>query len=277
MSNLVHFLNGKFVTEDELLISPRDLGFTRGYSVADFLVTHHHQLFKLSEHVDRLFKSAEIIGLQIPWSKTQISAWVKETLDKNDKNTEKTIKILLSGGKSHSMYQADLPTIIIIIDPYLPQPSSYYEKGVKVIAVKYKRPYPESKTTHYIEGIRQLSKVKNDDIAEIIYYDDSQVFEGAGSNLFAVINNKLVTTKSNIVEGITRNVLLEILQLDIPIEVRDFTFEELLNAAEIFLTGSSKEVRGVIEINGKAVGDGKVGKITKEVAKQYKDYILVRL
>ena len=96
MSKLIHFLNGKFVTDDELLISPRDLGFVRGYAVADFIVTYNHQPFKLSEHVDRLFKSAEIIGLQIPWSKEQISLWVKETLDKNDKDTEKTIKIVLS-------------------------------------------------------------------------------------------------------------------------------------------------------------------------------------
>ncbi|MGH7245823.1 MAG: aminotransferase class IV, partial [Candidatus Levyibacteriota bacterium] len=80
MSNLVHFLNGKFVSEGELLISPRDLGFSRGYAVADFLVTHNHQPFKLPEHVDRLLHSAEVIGLQIPWTKTQIETWIKETL-----------------------------------------------------------------------------------------------------------------------------------------------------------------------------------------------------
>ena len=273
MSNLIHFLNGKFVSEDELLISPRDLGFSRGYAVADFLVTHNHQPFKLFEHIDRLFKSAEIIGLKIPWSKEQIVAWVKETSDKNDKDTEKTVKILLSGGVSHSMHQAEIPTLVMIVDPYLPQLPVYYEKGVKVKAIKYKRPYPESKHTYYAEAIKQLSKAKDNGIREVIYYDDSQVFEGAGSNIFAIINNKLVTTKSNIVEGITRNVLLGMLQLPIPVEVRDFTIDELLNATEVFLTGSSKGVRGVIKINGKAVGDGKVGEITKEVAKQYKEYI----
>ena len=274
MSGLTHFLNGRFVSEDELLVSPGDLGFARGYAVAEFLVTHDHKPFKLVEHTDRLFKSAEIIGLRIPWSKSQIATWVKETLGKNDKDTEKTIKIYLTGGISHTMYQTELPTIIIMISAYSQLPSSYYEKGIKAKAVKYKRPYPTAKTTHYIEAIKQLSYVKNDDIAEIIYYDDTQVFEGSGSSLFAVINNKLVTTKSNIVSGITRNILLEILRLDIPIEIRDFTYDELVGATEVFVTGSSKGVRGVIEINGKAVGDGKVGKITKEVTKQYKEYIL---
>lgn len=274
MSNLIHFLNGKFVTEDELLISPRDLGFTRGYAVTDFLVTHNHKPFKLTEHIDRLFKSAEIIGLQIPWSKTQIEEWINQTLDKNDKTVEKTVKIILSGGKSHSMYQEDTPTIIMIVDPHVPPVQSYYENGIKVKAINYKRPHSQAKHTNYVEGIKQLSQVKDDDIAEILYYDEYQVFEGAGSNLFAVIDNKLVTAKSNIVEGITRNVLLEILKLDIPVEVRDFTFDELLKASEVFLTGSSKEIRGVVEINGKPVGNGKVGVITKEAAKQYKEYIL---
>ncbi|PIP14861.1 hypothetical protein COV86_04320 [Candidatus Roizmanbacteria bacterium CG11_big_fil_rev_8_21_14_0_20_35_14] len=99
------------------------------------------------------------------------------------------------------------------------------------------------------------------------------IYEGSGTNIFAVIDNKLVTTKSNIVYGITRNTILEILNLPIPIEIRDFTFNELLRATEIFITGSNSEVRGVIEINGKVVGNGKVGKFTNEVAKQYKDYV----
>jgi len=269
----MHFLNGKLVPEKELLISPRDLGFSRGYAVHDFIVTYNHKPFKLSEHVERLFKSAEIMGIRIPWTKTQIGTWVRETLDKNSKDIELTIRIFITGGISSSMHQADTPTLIMIVSPRSFKPASDYEKGIKVKAVSYKRPYSDAKTNFYIEGVRQLSKEENDNIAEILYYDSTQVFEGAGSNIFAVMNGKLVTPKSNIVEGITRNTLLEILKLPIPVEVRDFTFEELLKAKEIFITGSNSEVRGVVEINGTEVGNGKVGEITKAVIKQYKEYI----
>jgi branched-chain amino acid aminotransferase len=273
MPNLIHFLNGKFVSEEELLISPRDLGYVRGYAVADFIVTHNHKPFKLPEHIDRLFRSADIIGLRFPWSKTQIAMWVQETLDRNDKDIEKTIKIVLSGGTSKTMYQAEIPTLVMIVSPYTPPPLSHYEKGIKAKAVHYKRQFPEAKNTHFVEGIRQLAKVKDDGITEIIYFDDAQVYEGAGTNIFAVIDNKLITTKSNIVEGITRNTLLEMLRLPIPIETRDFSFEELFTATEVFLTGGGSRVRGVVEINGKAVGDGKVGVITKEVSRQYNEYL----
>lgn len=273
MNNLIHFLNGKFVSEDELLISPRDLGFIRGYAVADFIVTYNNEPFKLPQHIDRLFKSAHVIGMTIPWSKMQMIDWATETLNKNDKDTEKTIKIILSGGVSHSMRQAETPSLVMIVSHRKRHPEIYYENGVKVIAVEYKRQFPEAKHTHYVEAIKQLASVKNDGIEDVIYYDNSQVYEGSGTNIFAVIDNALVTTKSNIVEGITRNTLLEILQLPIPTEVRDFNFDELMNATEVFITGSNSEVRGVVKINKKIIGDGKVGEITKEALKQYRNYI----
>lgn len=273
MNTLIHFLNGKFVNEDELLISPRDLGFTRGYAVADFIVTYNNQPFKLVEHINRLFNSAEIIGLRMPWTKEQLITWANETLSKNDTEGEKSLKIMVSGGNSHSLHQAETPTLIMIVSPRMRKPESSYTQGVKVIAVKYKRPYPKAKHTNYVEAIKQLATNTDTDIEDILFYDDTQFYEGSGTNVFAVIGNKLVTTKSNIVEGITRNTLLEILQLSIPIEVRDFTYDELLNASEIFITGSNSEVRGVVEINRRKVGNGTVGEITKEALRQYREYI----
>ena len=274
MGSMIHFLNGKFVSERKLLISPRDLGYLRGYAVTDFLVTYNHKPFKLSEHIDRLFRSAEIIGLRIPWSKSQIALWVNETLDKNDKETEKTMKIVLSGGVSHSLRQADTPTIVMIVSDRVPKPVSQYEMGIKVRTVKYSRPFPEAKHTYFVEAIRDFAAFKGEDIEDIIYYDDLQVYEGSGTNIFAVIDNKLITPKSHIVPGITRNTLLEILKLNIPVEVRDFTIDELRSAFEVFLAGSNSEVRGVVEIDGKPVADGKVGKITQEAARQYKEYVI---
>ena len=126
MSNYIHFLNGTFVTDDQLLISPKDLGYVRGYAVADFLVTHNKKPFRLAEHVDRLYRSAEIIGLRVPWDKEQVITWANTTLEKNDVNIEKTLKMVLSGGVSHTMHQAETPTLIMIVSEYVPPPASYY-------------------------------------------------------------------------------------------------------------------------------------------------------
>ncbi len=268
-----HFLNGKFVTEEQLVISPRDLGFSRGYAVFAFLKTYlRHRPFKLPEHIDRLFNSADLLGLKIPWDKKQVRGWVLETLKANKNDEEKFIKILISGGISNTMFPSERPTIVVLIDPAVQYPKEQYENGVGVILVKHRRYNPVAKSTNYIEGIKRTQQAKMIGAVEPVYYSDSQVFEGSNSNIFAVINNKLLTPKTNILLGITRAVLLENLKLNIPIEVRDFSLNDLFQANEVFQTGSIKEIVPITLIDNKPVGNGRVGEITKEVMRQFEEY-----
>lgn len=267
-----HFLNGKFVTESELVVSIRDLGFMRGFAVFDFLITYpHHRPFMLEKHIDRLFSSADHIGLAIPWSKAQVQKWILQTLEANKSPDEKAIKIIISGGLSNSLIPNSTPTIVILIDPRNLYPREYFENGVSVITVKHNRYAPYAKSNNYIEGVKQAQIAAETGAIEPIYYDDTQVFEGSTSNIFAVINNKLVTPKSNALPGITRDVLLSILKLDIPIETRDFTLEQLCSASEAFLTASNKEIIPITKIDGNAVGEGRVGSITKEAMRQFQE------
>lgn len=269
-----HFLNGKLVSAEELVISPRDLGFSRGYAIFDFLKTYpHHRPFKLREHIDRLFNSANLIGLQMPWQKEDVEKWVMKTLAANQTDGEKFIRIMISGGISETMLPQNDPTIVILVDHAVEYPKEHYEKGVGVIAVKHSRYTPEAKSNNYIEGVKQTQQAKKSGAAEPIYYSDDQVFEGSNSNIFAVIDGKLVTPANNILEGVTRGVLLEILKLDVSVEVKDFTLDELLGASEVFLTGSGKEITPVTRIDGKPVGNGMVGTVTKEVMRQYKEHV----
>jgi branched-subunit amino acid aminotransferase/4-amino-4-deoxychorismate lyase len=270
-----HFLNGKLVSEADLVISPRDTGFSRGYAVFDFLRTYaHHRPFKLTEHIDRLFHSAQRISLEIPWSKEEVSGWVLQTLAANPSDEEKFIKVMISGGVSNTLLPSNDPTIVILVDPCVIYPKEYYEKGVGVIMVKHERYLPSAKTNNYIEGMKQTQIAKQSGAIEPVYYSDTQVFEACASNIFAVIDDTLVTPKTHILSGITRAVLLDILQLNIPIEVRDFSKDELMHATEVFLTASGKEVVPVTTIDGKPVGSAAVGNISKEVMHQFREYTL---
>lgn len=275
MAKPVHLLNGKFISEKELVVSARDVGFSRGYAVFDFLITYpHHKPFKLALHITRLFNSASYINLRVPWTKEQVAEWVKETLGKNQSGDEKSIKMIISGGVSNTMLPGDTPTIVIIVDPRHKYPKEISEKGIGIITVKFHRYIPEAKTNNYIEGMKQAQQAKKVGAEEPVFYDDTQIFEGSNSNIFAVIDHKLATPKSNILSGITREVLLETLKLDIPIEARDFSLDELLNAQEVFMTSSGKEIIPVTKIDGKNVGNGEVGKVTKEVMNQFREYTL---
>ena len=273
-----HFLNGRLVEEKDIVVSVRDLGFSRGYAVFDFLITYSgHKPFMLDKHIDRLFNSAKLIGLSMPWNKEQIKKWVLKTLNanKNEKSgQEKSIRIIVSGGVSTSLLPTGKPTIAILIGNHTPYPAELYEKGAGIITVKHSRHIAEAKTNNYIEAVKQAQIGKKFNAVETVYYSDSQVFEGSASNIFALINNKLLTPKTNILAGITRETLLKNLKLSVPIEEKNFTLEELLSADEVFLTASNKEVMPVTKINGKQVGNGKVGEITKQVMEQFKKFTL---
>jgi branched-subunit amino acid aminotransferase/4-amino-4-deoxychorismate lyase len=179
---------------------------------------------------------------------------------------------MISGGVSHSMTPKTQPTIIITVDPAVRYPERYYTDGIGITTVRFDRYMPHAKSNNYIEGVRQTQLAEQMGAVEPLYYSDEQVFEGSNSNVFAVIDNILVTPKSNILEGVTRRVLLEILYLDIPIEVRDFSLENFMVASEAFLSASGKEILPITSVDGKSFGVGKVGPITQEVMRQYHAY-----
>lgn len=269
-----HFLNGKLVPEDALLISPRDLGFARGFAVFDFLRTYNgHRPFKLKEHIDRLFYSARTIDIPVPWDTDTVERWVHETLEANSEDVrEKFIRIMLSGGRAPAMVPVGDPTIIILIDPVSEYPKTWYENGVGIITEKFTRYMPLAKTNNYIEGIRQTMRAEKAGAMEPVYYSDEQVFEGSNSNIFALIQGELLTPKNGVLSGITKATLFKILKLDIPLTEKDFTLPELVAADEVFLTASSKEIVPVTKIDGNPVGGGSVGPITKEVMRQFRSY-----
>jgi len=265
-----HFLNGKLIKESELFIPVRDLGYLRGYAVFDFLITYRGRPFKLDKHIDRLFNSAKLIGLSIPWSKKEVERRVLKTLAANPRG-EKAIKIIVSGGPSDSLIPPKIPTMIILIDSRHTFPLDSFTKGVGVITVKHNRYAPLAKTNSYIEGVKQVQRGAKTGAIEPIYYDDARVYEGATCNIFAVIGGKLITPKTNILPGITRDTLLEMVK-GVKIHVADFTHKELMRASEVFLTASNKEVMPVTKIDGKKVGNGKVGPVTKEMMQQFAEF-----
>lgn len=268
----IHFLNGKFVSEEELLISPRDLGYTRGYAVFDFLRTYNGKPFHLSEHIERLLNSAKLIDLKIPYTKQEIEKLVLETLAKNNKDTEKAIKIIASGGISSKMTQVGSPTFMIWIDDLALVPQEYYENGVGIITVKYKRYMPEAKTNNYIEGVKQTQIAESVGAIEPVYFDDEGLYESSNSNLFIIKDGKIYTQKENMLLGITRKVLLEILKPEFIVEEKNLKIEDLLGADEAFLTGSAKEILPIVKIDGKIFSLGVVGENTKKILEIWKKY-----
>lgn len=268
----VHFLNGQLVNEDNLLISPRDLGYSRGYAAFEFMITTGGQPFMMDRHMDRLFNSCQVISLNVPWTKRQVSEWVQQTVNANELGGEDMVmRIIISGGSSSTLAQAKTPTIAIIVEARMACPPEDYTKGVRILLTEFDRYEPQAKTTNYVQAIREMNAAPHD-VDEIIYFSNDTVREGTRCNIFALINGILTTPETGILEGITRGIILNDLELSIPAEARDFTVQELLDATEVFITATGKEVMPVTKINDTVVGDGTVGSFTKEVMSKFKNF-----
>lgn len=268
----IHFLNGQFVDEDHLLISPRDLGYSRGYAAFDFMVTSGGRPFMMDRHIDRLFNSCQAISLSVPWSKQQIADWVQQTVDANELSDEDMVlRIIISGGLSGTLTPAKTPTITIIVEARMFCPPEEYANGVRILLTEFDRYESQAKTTNYVQAIRILNAAPRD-VDEVIYSSNNMVREGTRSNIFALINGVLTTPKTGILGGITRGVILSDLELSVQAEARDFTVQELLTATEVFITATGKEVMSVTKINDAPVGDGAVGDVTKEVMAKFKNF-----
>lgn len=268
----IHFLNGKFVDEDHLLLSPRDLGYSRGYAAFDFMITSGGRPFMMDRHINRLFNSCQAISLRVPWSKQQVTDWVQQTIDVNElRDEDMVLRIIISGGSSGTLTPAKTPTIVIIVEARMVLPREDYANGVRILLTEFDRYEPQAKTTNYVQAIRVMNAAPHD-IDEIIYFSNDMVREGTRSNIFALINDILTTPKTGILGGVTRDVILNDLELTVQTESRDFTIQDLLSATEVFITATGKEVMPVTKINDGPVGDGTVGDVTKEVMAKFKDF-----
>ncbi|MEJ2134095.1 MAG: aminotransferase class IV [Desulfofustis sp.] len=269
----IYYVAGNFVDEAEAVLPVSDLAILRGYAVFDFLRTYSGLPFHLEAHLKRLRNSAALIGLACPWSLEELSDIVGQTLSKNDYH-ESNIRLLITGGDSEdSISPGRNPRLLVMVRPVTSYPEIWYEEGTKIITARLNRYIPGAKSTDYIRAIVTLKDAQAAGAIESVYVNkDDQVLEGTTSNLFAVCDNKVVTPSEDILAGITRDVLLDIMKPHFRLELRPVFREELLKADEVFMASSTKEVVPVVQVDDQAIGDRRVGPVARKVMEMFRDY-----
>lgn len=273
----INYINGKFLPADKSFVSVMDIGLLRGFGVFDFMVTYNNLPFLLNEHIDRLFHSAGLIGLVIGKSKDGIKNIVVKTLKKNTWKSEKTVRIVVTGGVGNSSTEQSIkPTIIVIVEPKHDYPDEYYKNGVSVFTYDYVRPLAHAKSLEYAKAIAALQISRKKGGVESIYYDgkSKNVSEATTSNLFIVKNGSIVTSDENVLNGVTRDLVLKLLKKKFKVSERKVKLSELYSADEIFMTASNKEIMPVVAVDKKKIGNGKVGILTKEVMNIFRDFVV---
>ena len=274
MGNLVYYVNGQYVAADQAALGLNDLGIVRGYGVFDLLRTYDGKLFKLHEHVLRLERSAALIGLELPWSTAEIEAIARATYMRNA-IANATIRIIVTGGAADDfMTPQQRPTLIVMVNPIgIPAPEQQ-SHGVKVITTRIERMMPTVKSLNYIAAIMAMQAARRVGAVEAIYRTaDDRITEGTRANFFIFRDNRLITPQTDVLGGITRDVVLEIAGDDFEVVEAPLFYADLATCDEAFLTSSTKEILPVTQIDDLTIGQGKPGPNTRKLLELFSAYV----
>ncbi len=273
------YLNDELIPSDEARISVFDSGFLYGNGLFETMRAYEkNNVFRMRQHLERLFRSAELIGLSISHSAESLEQAILDTLAANNLNAG-YVRLTISQGVTTpgSNLSSETPTVLIVAKPLTPYPDTLYKNGASAVVSEIRRnvdsPVPRIKSLNFLENILARTAAREAGTLESILLDtDGYVVEGSMSNLFFVKDGVLHTpsTECPILPGITRAVTLEIAaKNDIPIREGKWKLKALLEADEAFLTNSLMELMPLVKVDSVRISE-QPGSMTQLLARLYK-------
>ena len=265
-----YYVDGQFVAATEAVIPVDDLAIMRGFGVFDLLRTLNGQPLFLKEHIRRLEDSARRIGMQLPWSRRELIDIVLDTLHRNSFQ-ESNIRIVVTGGSSPDFITPQgKPRLLVLVTRAPVLPEEWYTNGVKIITFISERSIPGAKSIDYVAATIALKQAQKQGTIEAVYVDrKGHVLEGTTSNIFALIDGKLITPGTGILSGITRKAVLNLAVKKLSVDIRDLERDELSSADEVFITSTAGGVIPVTKIDGRKVATGVPGPVTQNLQEGY--------
>ncbi|MDD4939156.1 MAG: branched-chain-amino-acid transaminase [Candidatus Omnitrophica bacterium] len=277
------YINGKFYDKQDAKISVFDHGLLYGDGVFEGIRSYNRLVFKLKEHVDRLFESAHSIMLKIPLTKEQVIKAVISSLKENGLS-DAYIRLVVTRGEGDLGLDPRKcvggATVVIIADKIALYPERFYKNGLEIVTVPTVRNLPEAlnpqiKSLNYLNNILAKIEATAAGCEEAIMLDSlGYVAECTGDNIFIVKSSHLYTPPQcmGTLRGITRDSVLELAKVNkVPVHEHVLTRHEVYISDECFLTGTAAEIIPVVKVDGRMIGSGKPGKITLNLMKKFKE------
>ena len=279
-------VNGKLGNEQDLMLSPLDLGFVFGASVYETIRTYNGRPFLLERHLKRLQESATSIHIPLDVTKGELTDRVEETLAAAS-NRESYVRIIVSAGVGALDYrwgdgEVPRPTVVILVKPLPEVPPRLYEEGVRVALVGVVRNHPKSvspriKSSSLLNNMFAMREAQSRGAEEAVMLNyRGEVAEGSQSNIFLVRERAVRTPseRAGILAGITRKLVLDLAK-EAGFKTREDIIypDELRQAAEVFITSSTKEILPVVAVDDTQIGDGRPGEVTLVLLKAYRERV----
>ncbi len=271
----IAFVNGRFLPLADAVVSIDDRGFQFGDGVYEVIRTYRGRPFELQAHLSRLDRSAEAIGLAQPYPHTRWAQLIRDGIGRAEFSEAKVYLQITRGTapRDHAYSEDMVPTTVMTIRELHPLSPSMKSAGVAAVTAEDLRwGRCDIKSINLLPNVLARQQGKRAGVFEVLLVREGLVTEGAVSNVMLVRDQKIVTAPEGprILSGVTRAVVLRLARRDgLDIEERYPTKQELLDAQEVFLTGTTVEVLGVVRIDGRQVGNGEPGPMTKRLAKAF--------
>ncbi len=274
------YISGKLYEKDDARISVYDHGFLYGDGVFEGIRSYGGRVFRLRQHIARLYDSARAIRLEMPMTPDALAEAVRSTLQANG-IADGYIRLVVSRGAGYlglDPRKTSNPQVIIITDRIELYPSELYEKGMAIVTASTLRNHPNAlspriKSLNYLNNI--LAKIEGIDagVPEALMLNvKGEVAECTGDNIFVVRRGQVLTppTDAGILEGITREAVMELArEAGYEVHEKPLLRHDVYTADECFLTGTAAEVIPVVRCDGRAIGSGQPGPITKDLRQRF--------
>lgn len=266
-------VNGEIVPIEKAVINVKDLGFLRGYSVFDFFRIYKGRPVFIEDHLARLERSTNELGLELPYSKTELVEKII-ALAKANQMEIGGIKIIITGGYSLDGFLPTKPNFVMLASKLTTYDESVYTKGIKLMAYEYTRETPYTKTTNYLKPISLQQEIKEAEAFDVLYHDGVYISESARSNFF-IVNHEgtIITPDKDALEGITRKHVLEVAKKHFKVEIRPLSIKETMAAREAFMTSSTKGVMPVKQVDFWRINKGVIGETTKQLMELFRQHV----
>jgi branched-chain amino acid aminotransferase len=279
------YINGLLYNKNDAKISVYDHGLLYGDGVFEGLRIYGGKVFRLKEHIDRLYESARHIKLEIPLSAQALMSDVNDTVKANEKENG-YIRLVVTRGAGYlglDPRKTSDPQVIIIVDDISLYPPELYQKGMEIVTVSTIRNHPNAvnpriKSLNYLNNILAKMEAAQAGCPEALMLNHKgEVAECSGDNIFIVKRGMLKTPSidAGILEGVTRNAVIELAKkAGIAVQEMALTRHDIYAADECFLTGTAAEVIPVVKCDGRALGTGKPGPITQKLLEAFHKLVL---
>jgi D-alanine transaminase len=275
----IGFVNGRFMPLEEATVPVEDRGFQFADGIYEVIRTYHGTPFQLEAHLARLERSAQAIELPRPWTTQRWAEYVREGITQGGYPESKVYLQLTRGTapRDHVFPPSAKPTAVMTVREMKPTDPALQSSGVAVMTMDdWRWARCDIKSVNLLPNVMARQQAKQAGAFEAVFLRKGQVTEGAVSNVLVVKAGRVLTAPEGelILSGVTRTLVLDLARKEgLPVEERFVSREELFQADEVFLTGTTVEVMPVIRVDGKPVGTGKPGPVTQRLQAAFRRFV----